>query len=127
MARPLVLIVDDDPLLHIIVQNKLEDAGFKVVTAIDGEAALLVLDKVRPDMIVLDVIMYSINGFELLRRLKADPTRSSIPVVMLTGGGGEEDVVEAFRLGAADFIEKPFIPDELVARISRLTPHGLHA
>jgi DNA-binding response OmpR family regulator len=117
-----VLIADDDPFLREILEHKLRTAGYVVRMAEDGRRALVSCRSVRPDLVVLDAMMPIIDGFEVLRRLKADPETSAIPVVMLTALRREEDIVGALKLGAADYIVKPFIPDELLARIGRLLP-----
>jgi len=117
-----VLIADDDPFLREILEHKLRTAGYVVRMAEDGRRALVSCRSVRPDLVVLDAMMPIIDGFEVLRRLKADPETSALPVVMLTALRREEDIVGALKLGAADYIVKPFIPDELLARIGRLLP-----
>ena len=124
MHAPLVYLVDDDPLLVGLLEHKLAGAGFRVESAVDGQAALSGILQSRPDCIVLDAMMPVMDGFETLRRLKTDPRLSGIPVVMLTALRQEEHVVGALKLGAADYLPKPFIPDELLARLSRLLPQA---
>lgn len=115
-----VLVADDDPLLREILAHKLGASGYAVHVAADGRAALELARSLNPSVIVLDGMMPILDGFEALRRLKADTALQSIPVVMLTALKREEDVVGALKLGAADYLQKPFNPDELVARLSRL-------
>ena len=122
MTRPTVLVTDDDPLLLSLLEHKLSGAGYRVVTAMDGRMALQLIGHSPPDVIVLDVMMSSLDGFELLRRLKADAATRDVPVIMLTALRREQDVVGALKLGAADYLVRPFIPDELVARIARIAP-----
>ncbi|RAK52549.1 response regulator transcription factor [Phenylobacterium deserti] len=122
MPQSQVLIADDDPLLREILQHKLSAAGYAVRSVEDGRAALEQVQVERPDILVLDAMMPVMDGFEALRRLKDDPASSDIVVVMLTALKGDEDVVSALRLGAADYLAKPFNPDELVARLQRLAP-----
>ena len=118
MAR--ILIADDDPLLRALLQHKLAAEDHQVLVAEHGgEVAALVVDH-APDLIVLDAMMPVMDGFEVLRRLKADERTHHIPVVMLTALKREQDVVGALQLGAADYLAKPFIPDELVQRIRRI-------
>ncbi len=118
MAR--ILIADDDPLLRALLQHKLATEGHQVLVAEHGgEVAALVGDH-GPDLIVLDAMMPVMDGFEVLRRLKTDENTRHIPVVMLTALKREHDVVGALQLGAADYLAKPFIPDELVQRIRRI-------
>lgn len=121
-----VLIADDDPLLRDLLQHKLTAAGYAVDVAEDGGQALDLCRRQRPDLVVLDAMMPIADGFEVLRRLKADPETSNLPIIMLTALRREEDIVGALKLGAADYMVKPFIPDELVARIGRLLPIGNH-
>lgn len=121
-----ILIADDDPLLRGLVEHKLSAAGHQIFTAGDGAAAMVEITAQRPDLIVLDAMMPVLDGFEVLRRLKSAPETSSLPVIMLTALKREQDIVGALQLGAADYLVKPFIPDELVARIRRLLPTGPH-
>lgn len=114
---PTILIADDDELLAALVQFKLEAAGHKVVVAKDGAAALAEVARQRPDLIVLDAMMPVLTGSEVLARLKADPATASVPVIMLTARRAQDDVVSALRAGAADYLTKPFIPEELIARV----------
>lgn len=120
MRQPTILVADDDPLLVALLEHKLPSAGFSVVSAPDGQTALNLLKNVRPAAVVLDAMMPGVDGFEVLRRLKADPDRRTLPVVMLTVLRREQDVVGALQLGAADYLVKPFIPDELIVRLRRV-------
>ncbi len=121
-ADPKVLVADDDPLLRAILQHKLTSSGYQVLTAGDGREALIQAQAHRPAAIVLDAMMPIIDGFETLRRLKSVAELSGIVVVMLTALKREQDIVSALKLGAADYLVKPFNPDELVARLMRLVP-----
>lgn len=121
MSAPVVLVADDDPLLQAILQHKLVQAGYRVRVVDNGRDALEAARE-QPALIVLDGMMPILDGFEALRRLKADPELAAIPVVMLTALKREEDIVSALKLGAADYLAKPFNPDELMARLARLTP-----
>lgn len=121
MSDSLVVVADDDPLLRQILEHKLGNSGFRVIAVEDGRAALEAA-RARPSVIVLDAMMPVMDGFETLRRLKADPKLRDIAVVMLTALKREDDVVSALKLGAADYLAKPFNPDELVVRLQRLTP-----
>lgn len=121
MSKPLVLIADDDPLLRQILEHKLSASGYRVVAVEDGRAALDAAAE-KPSIIVLDAMMPVMDGFETLRRLKADPELKGITVVMLTALKRDEDIVSALKLGAADYLAKPFNPDELVVRLQRLAP-----
>jgi len=119
MCKPLVLIADDDPLLRAILEHKLVAAGYGVHAVEDGRAALEVARERRTAIIVLDGMMPVLDGFEALRRIKADAELAHIPVVMLTALKRQEDIVSALKLGAADYLSKPFNPDELIARLMR--------
>ena len=124
MSAARVLIADDDPFLLELLAYKLSAAGYSVSSARDGGEALEQCRDPLPDLVVLDAMMPVTDGFEVLRRLKSDPLTSAVPVIMLTALRREEDVVGALKLGAHDYLVKPFIPDELVARIGRLLPTG---
>ena len=112
-----VLLVDDDPDLLAVTGFALQQAGFLVVTASDGPAALEVFRREQPDLAVLDINMPRMTGFELAQKLRE---RSRIPLVMLTARGEEEDVVRALALGADDYLTKPFSPKILLARLKAL-------
>lgn len=118
--RPTVLICDDDPLLIELMEFRLKARGYQVVTASDGAQALKAAADAEPELIVLDAMMPQMDGFEVLTRLKADERLGAIPVVMLTARKSERDIVSALDRGADDYLVKPFIPEELIARLSRL-------
>lgn len=122
MADTLVLVADDDPLLRSILEHKLSRAGYVVALAEDGRAALEQSRALKPAVVVLDAMMPILDGFEVLRRLKGDDQTRPIAVVMLTALKRQDDIVSALQLGAADYLPKPFNPDELVARLARLAP-----
>ncbi len=124
MSAARILIADDDPFLRELLTHKLSAAGYAVSSARNGGEALEQCRYPLPDLVVLDAMMPITDGFEVLRRLKSDPATAAVPVIMLTALRREEDVVGALKLGAADYLVKPFIPDELVARIGRLLPKG---
>lgn len=112
-----ILLVDDDPDLLSVTGFALQQAGFLVVTAADGAAALDVFERERPDLAVLDINLPKLNGFDLAKRLRE---QSRIPLIMLTARGEEEDVVRALALGADDYLTKPFSPKILLARVKAL-------
>lgn len=119
--RKTILLCDDDPLLVDLVQYRLASRGWDVVVARDGGEALERLAEQTPEAIVLDAMMPVVDGYELLRRLRSEPRTAATPVIMLTARKQESDVVRALELGASDYMVKPFIPAELVARLTRLT------
>lgn len=112
-----ILIADDDQLLCELLRFKLESAGYAVLVVHDGQAALGAIDVHAPDAVVLDSMMPVLTGPEVLRALKGDPATAAIPVIMLTARKGEADIVEALRGGVADYLTKPFMPEELGLRI----------
>jgi len=118
MAR--ILIADDDPMVVQLVEFKLTRRGHQVVSATDGASALDVATRERPDLVVLDAMMPALSGVEVLRRLSENADTASIPVVMLTARRREQDVVEALKLGAREYLVKPFMPEELMARIEAI-------
>lgn len=115
--RAHLLVVDDDPLITTLLSGVLGETGYIVTVAESGQAALDVIGHVRPDLIVCDVNMPGMDGFGLLRALRADSARRAVPLVFLTTRGAREDVVGGLRLGADDYILKPFAIGELVARV----------
>lgn len=116
-----VLVADDDALLRVILEHKLSAAGYAVHSVADGQAALEAVERLKPDLLILDAMMPIMDGFEVLRRLKAEGDQRRIVIVMLTALKRQEDVVSALQLGADDYLAKPFNPDELVARLGRLS------
>jgi two-component system alkaline phosphatase synthesis response regulator PhoP len=119
-AKAKVLICDDDLLLLELMEFRLQTKGYDVVRAVDGAEALTKARAESPDIIVLDAMMPKSDGFEVLGRIKGDPHTADIPVIMLTARKGERDIVSALEKGAEDYLVKPFIPEELLARLSRL-------
>ena len=109
-----ILLVDDDPRLRDRVRLALERAGWQVVTAADGQEALLHASREDPDFIVLDIGLPELDGFEVCRRIRQ---RSEVPILFLTARDDEVDCVLGLELGADDYVTKPFSPRELVARI----------
>ena len=113
----LILVVDDTPANLEVVCETLSDAGYEVVTAIDGDRALKRVQTYPPDLILLDVQMPGIDGFETCKRLKADPSTASIPIVFMTALSDTDSKVKGFDLGAVDYITKPFQEKEVLARV----------
>ena len=109
-----ILIVDDDPRLRELVRLALERADYSVITAADGRLALIHAAREAPDMIILDVGMPEMDGFECCRRIRAT---SEVPILFLTARDDEIDRVLGFEMGADDYVTKPFSPRELVARV----------
>ncbi|GAB5352435.1 MAG: response regulator [Altererythrobacter sp.] len=115
-----ILVADDDPILVEILKYRLEVAGHSVTVVSNGEDALSEARENRPHLIVLDSTMPVLSGPKVLAELKSDPDLSTIPVVMLTARDGEEDVIAGLQGGAAEYLTKPFVPQELLVRISGL-------
>ena len=115
-----ILVADDDAQIVRLVKSYLEQAGFGVLTAYDGEAALYSIRHDRPDLIVLDVMMPKRDGFELTRLLRADEHLAGIPILMLTARVEDVDKLKGLDIGADDYLTKPFNPLEVVARVRAL-------
>jgi len=116
-AARLILVVDDDPDARAMVARALDSAGYQALTASDGQSALALVDKAAPDLIVLDAVMPGISGFETCRRLKARADVAHVPVIFMTGLSETEHVVEGLGAGGVDYVTKPLVLDELLARI----------
>ena len=115
MRKHLILVVDDEPPIVRLVRAKLQADGYAVITASRGEEAIRLVDDERPDLVVLDVMMPGMDGFETLRRIR---TLSQVPVIMLTARVGDADKLRGLEGGADDYVTKPFNPDELSARVA---------
>jgi DNA-binding response OmpR family regulator len=112
-----VLVADDDDDILELVSFRLERAGYEVVTARDGAAALATAQERQPDLAVLDVMMPGLNGYEVTQRLRADDATREIPVILLTARVQEADVARGFEAGADDYVKKPFSTHELRERV----------
>ena len=114
---PRLLLVDDEPGLRTAVQAYLEDEGFEVTTAVDGEEGWEKAQKMMPDLIISDVMMPRCDGYGLLKRIREDERLGGTPVIFLTAKGMTVDRTQGYQAGVDDYIPKPFDPDELVARV----------
>ena len=110
-----VLAVDDIPLNILLVQKMLAKFNFRLKTAANGQQALDAVAAEKPDLILLDLMMPGIDGFEVIRRLRADPATADIQIVILSALNSQEDVVKGFTVGANDFIMKPIIMEKLLS------------
>jgi DNA-binding response OmpR family regulator len=113
-----VLVVDDDPDVCDLVTYKLEQSGFDVRRASDGDGALREVAKQIPDLVLLDIMMPGISGLEVLQRWRGSAATAAMPVIMLTAKAQENDVERGFELGADDYVVKPFSPRELARRVT---------
>lgn len=118
MRKQLVLVVDDEASIVRLLRATLEADDYAVVTADRGDKALDILNAERPDLVVLDVMMPEVDGFETLRRIRGQSQAPRVPVIMLTARTGDIDKLQGFQSGADDYVTKPFNPDELLARIT---------
>jgi CheY-like chemotaxis protein/DNA-binding CsgD family transcriptional regulator len=112
-----VLVVDDVPDNIALLNDALDEAGYTVLVATSGEAALALAQRGRPDVVLLDAVMPGIDGFEVARRLRSEPTTAAIPIIFMTGLTETEHVVAAFAAGGTDYVTKPIRPREVLARI----------
>lgn len=124
MAKERILIVEDDKHIAKLVKFNLEKSGYECVTATTGETALNVLAEEQIDLVILDIMLPKMDGFEVCKEIKQDKKLSSIPVIMLTAKGEEVDRVLGLELGADDYVVKPFSPRELVLRVKAIMRRG---
>jgi pilus assembly protein CpaE len=115
-----ILVVDDDPVMLKMVATILSRAGYEVLTARDGKEALMRVDSIQPDLIILDVMMPEMDGYEVCRRLRSKPSTAVIPIMMLTATGTLESKIAGYEAGSDDYMVKPFEPAELEARVRAL-------
>lgn len=132
MTTPTILLIDDDPTLLELLSSQLQTAGYHTLTARDGASGLKLVEKSAPDLVVLDVMMPNMNGWEVCERLRArrdvPPERLyPIAIIMLTAKGEEIDKLRGFRLGVDDYVTKPFSFAELVARVGAVLARASHS
>lgn len=128
MSDKTVLIVEDDEDILELLAYNLQNAGFSPVTSQDGHDALAQVKRTTPILIILDIMLPGLDGFEVCKELKRNPKTSNIPVIMLTARGEEVDRIVGLELGADDYVVKPFSPRELILRVravlKRATPEA---
>ena len=117
MTQADILIVDDTPANLTVLSNILRGEGYKVRVAPNGERALIAVDKERPDLMLLDINLPDINGFDVCRKLKSDPATQDVPIIFISALDEVDDKVEAFEAGGADYITKPFQIREVLVRV----------
>jgi two-component system phosphate regulon response regulator PhoB len=112
-----ILVAEDQIHIRALIEYKLKNSGYNVISVSDGATALAKSKEAIPDLVLLDVMMPMMNGFEVLIALKEDDKTKHIPVLMVTAQSREEEIVKGLELGADDYITKPFSPNELAARV----------
>ena len=125
MTTPRILVADDDPVSLLFTKSLLEDRGYEVVTAEDGEGALAAVRREKPDVVVTDVVMPYKNGLEIIREIRNDPTLKDTPVLVISMKDKELDIVQGLEEGADDYVVKPIHALELAARIKKLLDRRL--
>jgi two-component system, OmpR family, alkaline phosphatase synthesis response regulator PhoP len=120
MSKGKILVVDDEIYIVHILDFSLGMEGYEVITALDGEQALERMKLERPDLVVLDIMMPKLDGYEVCKAIKSNPTTKQTPVILLSAKGRNVDQKLGFDVGADDYITKPFSPRKLVERINQL-------
>lgn len=120
-----VLIIEDEKLIIVSTQMVLEAAGFRVESAVNGEEGIQKARSARPDLVLLDIMMPGIDGWETLTRLKRDPETSGIPVIVFTAREHARGHQKSTEMGAADYFRKPFEPDELIELVEKHIGQGV--
>jgi DNA-binding NarL/FixJ family response regulator len=115
--RDVALVVDDSPETLRLLTDSLDGAGMTVMVALDGAAAMRIVDQITPDIILLDAVMPGMDGFETCRRLKRDAGLSNVPVIFMTGLAETEHIVRGLEAGGVDYVTKPIVIEEMLARI----------
>lgn len=115
--RDTVLVVDDTPEALGLLNDMLDGAGYTVLIATDGESALRLVDQITPDLVLMDAVMPGLDGFETCRRLKRKPALSHLPVIFMTGLAETEHVLRGLEAGGVDYVTKPIVVEELLARM----------
>ena len=116
--KPIILMVDDVPKNLQVLGNILSKEGYKISAALNGEQALKILQKAKPDLILLDIMMPGLSGYDVLEKIRADETVRDIPVIFLTAKTEKEDIIQGIEMGAMDYVTKPFNSTELLARVN---------
>jgi DNA-binding response OmpR family regulator len=123
-VRPKILVVDDEPDAVELIEFNLKQAGYDVVTATDGAVALQKARAALPSLVILDVMLPELDGFEVCKLLRRDPATASIPILFLTAKAAEIDRVLGLELGGDDYVTKPFSPRELTLRVKKILERG---
>ena len=120
MDKPLILLVEDSQAIYRLVSYKLKKSGFRFEYRDNGKEGLEAIKKIKPDLVILDVMLPSMNGFEILRQVRNDEELKDTKVIMLTSKNRSEDLEKGFSLKVDDYMDKPFKPTELVLRINKV-------
>jgi len=116
-----ILIIEDDRFLRELISQKIIKEGYEALEAVDGEDGLKKIKETKPDLILLDLILPGIDGFEVLTKIKEDPALCSVPVIILSNLGQKEDVEKGLKLGAVDYLIKAhFTPGEIIEKIKNI-------
>lgn len=121
-----ILVVDDEPTIVELIRDTLSSEGYETVGALTGEEALQIMERSAPDLVILDLMLPGMDGYEVSRQMQRDPRLSQVPVIMLTALSGTKDMVAGYEKGADDYIAKPFDADELVVRVRAQLQHLTH-
>lgn len=115
-----ILVVDDEPSIVVSLEWLMRREGYQVEVAVDGEEALRAIERAPPDLVILDVMLPRVNGFEVCQRVRADPRRAGLRILMLSAKGRESEIARGLGAGADAYVTKPFSTRDLVARIREL-------
>jgi DNA-binding response OmpR family regulator len=120
MRKSRILVIEDENLMNRAIEFQLQKDGYEVDTALDGKSGLAKIESGNYDLIILDIILPYLTGLEILAKIKKDEEKKNIPVILISATGLEDTVIEGFKLGANDFIIKPFIMPAFSIRVRRL-------
>lgn len=115
-----IMVVDDEPYIARVIKFKLEQEGYTVISANDGQSGLQKIKEEKPDLVLLDVMMPGLSGYEVCQKIKEDAELAGIPVVILTAKGQERDREQGLTMGASDYITKPFSPNRLLELVKSM-------
>jgi DNA-binding response OmpR family regulator len=119
MANQTIIVAEDQQHVRKLIEYKLTNSGYNVVAVENGTIALAKIRELKPALVLLDIMMPLMTGFEVLAALKQDDTTKNIPVILVTAQSKEEEILRGLELGAEDYITKPFSPNELAARVKK--------
>ncbi len=120
-----ILVIEDDQFLRELISQKLSKEGFKISEAMDGEEGVKKIQQEKPNLILLDLILPGLDGFEVLSQAKQDPALSEIPVIILSNLGQKEDIERGLKMGAVDYLIKAhFTPGEIIEKIKQALTHA---